>query len=76
MFSVVKHLLPYFLQSFRGLFCFSHKFAIIIPPTCDILDKKDTSNFYKLKSKEIYFLTYFIYFLFDIYSAPLQDHYL
>lgn len=35
--------------SFRGLFCFSHKFAIIIPPTCDILDKKDTSNFYKLK---------------------------
>ena len=75
-FSVVNHLLPYFLQDFQELFCFSHKFSILLPRRCDILDKKDTANFYNFKSKEIYFFTSFIYFLFNIYSALLQDHYL
>ncbi|KAK2567544.1 Myotubularin-related protein 2 [Acropora cervicornis] len=33
------------------LFCFSHKFSILLPQRCDILDKKDTPNFYNFESE-------------------------
>lgn len=47
--SVMKVILRNSKVSFRELFCFSHKFSMLLPHSCDILDSNDASNFYKFK---------------------------
>lgn len=41
----------FFLQDFPKLFSFIHKTAILLPKSCDILDKRDAPNFYNFKCK-------------------------
>ena len=40
-----------FLQGFPKLFSFIHKTAILLPKSCDILDRRDAPNFYDFKGK-------------------------
>ena len=39
------------LQGFPKLFSFVHKGAIMMPKSCDILEKREAPNFYNFKRK-------------------------